>query len=740
MNISRGGAIPGFTSSRSFTSIGVLLIAVTVAVAGAMILNLRYDALSRATQDVETIGTLLAEQNARLFQATDLVLQDVRQMVNATGVETPDDFSKLMASERVHLYLQDRLRNVPQADAISLIDIDDRIVNFTRTWPAPSIQVAHREYFQVLRTANRPDAFVGLPFRNSTDGSWDIPIERRINNANGEFLGIVNLMVQVRYFEELYKKLTTNDGESIALFRRDGPMLARYPRAEQMIGKKLPPDAPWYRFASAGGSYRTRGGIDGLTRMVSLHPLDNFPLDIAVTISERAELAQWRRQSLLIAIAAACSTVGLAGFLWMLRAQFRKLHASEAALAAQNAALQSGREVLEARTAELQQTAEALKASENRFRDFAVTSSDWFWETDERHRFTFLSENVQKLGTTPGKYLGKTRFESTGDADAEPDKWREHLAMLERHEPFQNFVYRRKGSLGGADTASVSGMPLFDTAGRFLGYRGTARDITAQVHSERELRQAKEAAEAASHAKSQFLANISHELRTPLNAIIGFSEMVDQGLAGPVLPKHHEYNKLVLESGRHLLEIINDILDLARADSGKFELVEEPDVDLEQTIRSCIGLTRPCADARGIAISAEFEQNLPRIVGDPVRLKQILLNLISNAVRFTDAGGSVRILACRGRDGGIQLEVVDTGIGMTAAEITVALEPFGQVDARLARQHEGTGLGLPLARRLTELHGGALWIESIKGGGTTVTVALPPGRVHELAPSVSSAA
>lgn len=262
-----------------------------------------------------------------------------------------------------------------------------------------------------------------------------------------------------------------------------------------------------------------------------------------------------------------------------------------------------------------------------------------------------------------------------------------------------------------------------------MRYRGTARDITKQVLAERGLRHAKDAAEAANLAKSQFLANISHELRTPLNAILGFSEMLERGLAGPVEPKQQEYAGLVHQSGQHLLNIINDILDLAHVDSGRFELREEGRVDPRRIIDACVSLMSDRANRAALCLSTEIEDHLPLLVADPTRLKQILLNLISNAIKFTKPGGSVLVAGRHAADRGIAFEVRDTGLGMTPDEIEIALEPFGQVDAGLAREQEGTGLGLPLARRLAELHGGSLQIDSEKGLGTTVTVTLPASRV-----------
>ncbi|HVH76445.1 MAG TPA: PAS-domain containing protein [Stellaceae bacterium] len=389
-------------------------------------------------------------------------------------------------------------------------------------------------------------------------------------------------------------------------------------------------------------------------------------------------------------------------------------------LTAMTGDLAAARDAAEGKAAE-------LARNEARFRDFALTSSHWLWETDEQHRFCYVSEGVRAFGFTtgPGSLLGRTRLEIAVDAGTDAEKWRQHHALLDRHEPFRDFVFTWKNPAGAEGVACVSGDPVFDAAGRFLGYRGTGRDITEQVFAESALREAKQAAEAASLAKSQFLANMSHELRTPLNAILGFSEMIALALKGPVPADYQEYAGHIHESGRHLHEVINDILDLAKVDAGKFELRAEKGVDPRRTVEACVTLVRGHAEAAGVRLATEIGDDLPVLVADPTRLKQILLNLLSNAVKFTGPGGSVAIAVGRLEEGGVAFEVRDTGLGMTAAEIEIALEPFGQIDAGYTRKQEGTGLGLPLARRLAELHGGSLRIDSEKGRGTTVTVRLP---------------
>ena len=307
-----------------------------------------------------------------------------------------------------------------------------------------------------------------------------------------------------------------------------------------------------------------------------------------------------------------------------------------------------------------------MRESEARCRDFALASSDWFWETDEEHRFTYLSDHIRAFGQDPQNRIGRTRVELATDVVSEPAKWQEHDAVLDRHEPFRDFSYTRKIGADPERVISVGGNPLFDATGRFLGYRGTARDITEKVSAERALREAKAAAEAANLAKSQFLANMSHELRTPLNAILGFSEVLENGIAGPLQSRHAEYVGLIRQSGEHLLHVINEILDLARIDAGKLEFREEV-IDPRRLVDNCIAF-KDRAAAGLLRLSAEITEDVPYLMADETRLTQILLNLLSNAIKFTELGGSIDVLARRAGDGGVEFVVRDTGCGMTPGD------------------------------------------------------------------------
>jgi signal transduction histidine kinase len=246
------------------------------------------------------------------------------------------------------------------------------------------------------------------------------------------------------------------------------------------------------------------------------------------------------------------------------------------------------------------------------------------------------------------------------------------------------------------------------------------------------LRTAKDAAEAASRAKTEFLANVSHELRTPLNAIIGFSELMLNGARGPVdNADYRGYLKDIFDAGTDLLRLINEILDLSKAEAGKLELNEDV-FDLRVAFQSVDTLTKETIRAAGLSRTVEFPTDLPLLRADELKTKQVLLNLISNAVKFTAPGGEIRVVASVDQHG-LAIAIADNGVGIAAEHLDRVLEPFEQVDCSLSRQHQGTGLGLPLVKAIMESHGGTMVLASTEGVGTQITLTFPSYRLLDQA-------
>jgi PAS domain S-box-containing protein len=258
----------------------------------------------------------------------------------------------------------------------------------------------------------------------------------------------------------------------------------------------------------------------------------------------------------------------------------------------------------------------------------------------------------------------------------------------------------------------------------------TFRDITERKKAQQNQERARKTAEAANRAKTEFLANMSHELRTPLNAVIGFSEMIKAEVFGPVgAPQYVEYSTDIFNSGTHLLGIINDVLDMSKIEAGEMELNESP-FSFGRIVETALKMLAERAEKGEVSLTVDIPNDLPDIMADERMVKQILLNLLTNAVKFTPAGGKVKLIARRGKNGFV-FSVSDTGIGIPPDKMEIILQPFGQADSRLERAYEGTGLGLPLVKSMTELNHGEFRIESKEGEGTTATVSFPPEKFVE---------
>ncbi len=371
-----------------------------------------------------------------------------------------------------------------------------------------------------------------------------------------------------------------------------------------------------------------------------------------------------------------------------------------------------------------------LAKSEARIRDYTEIAFDYLWETDQEQRITYLSPRFEEIAGRPAsEFLGR-KLTDCSVQTAPDDSLKAHAELMARKQPFENFVFASEAEDGSKTWISSSGKPRFSTGGGFLGYRGADRSINEQVATERRLRRAWEHAESANQAKSNFLAGMSHELRTPLNSIIGFSEIIRDQMLGPIgKPQYAEYASDVVSSGRHLLSLVDDVLDLSKIESSTFELSED-EIHLADAFEFVRRGFRRHAEARGVGIHLIVADDAAVIRADTRIVRQMVMNLVSNAIKFTDYGGTIKIISERDTNGSVHIKVTDTGAGIPKEHLVRVFEPFVQVRETALLSHEGSGLGLSLVKRFIELHGGTIDLESHIGQGTSVDLTFPKHRSH----------
>lgn len=390
------------------------------------------------------------------------------------------------------------------------------------------------------------------------------------------------------------------------------------------------------------------------------------------------------------------------------------------------------------------QRASAQKSLENQneiikllLRDFESGTMDWLWETDAKGRLQYASERLtQLIGRPLDAVLGKPLLDAVCNGQSAAG-WAEIQSRMANHHVIES-VNVPLVNQGVVSWWQINAEPIVNEQQRFEGYRGVAVDITETRRAADDMLAAKQAAERANAAKSQFLAVISHELRTPLNSILGYAELATSERHEPVEEEEQaEYLQNILEQSRHLNRLINDILDITRIEKGNMKLVEQ-EVDVDELVGIIVRMCRIQAREACVDLSEVYQCKGMLVRGDLTRLKQILVNIISNAIKFTPTGGRVEILVGKSAEGEPEFTVTDTGIGVEASKIRAIFEPFVQAEETKARQYDGVGLGLSISRQLARLHDGDVTLVSNPGQGTVARLTLPAARL--IGSAVSDAA
>jgi len=702
--------------------------------------DMRLEALARYQQTETNLGFVLAEQTARAIQSVDLELQIVRTQVLSHTGELPLDPAK--ATPATAQALRQRLTNLPQAAAISLIDAQGRVVATSLGVPQPPLNVSNRLFFSWFHEHQADVPFISPPLQGHLVPGWTAYVVRRIAAPDGHTLGYVAAALALSYFEDFYRAIAAHDdATAIMLMRRGGSILVRYPGSERYVGGEISRGSPWYALAArGGGTYRSDEEPTGGPRWVSVHPLAAYDLAVDVSFSEAAALRDWRRQTIAIAVGTIAVVLILLLLFRALITQFRRLALSEASLAQRNQEQETARLRLESQTKELRRS-QADAAEKSGLLQTTLESMDQgIMMVGPDRRVEVCNEHVIRMLELPPELM-KSR---PAFSDVLAYQWQANEFQLtpERLQEFirsggildQPHVYERRRPNGMVLEIRSAPLPGGGVVRTYTDVteRKAAEERVAGAHAQAEA--ARAAAEHANQAKTEFLANISHEIRTPMNGIIGMNELL---LRTELTSTQRDCALTVRDSAGALLRVIDDVLDIAKLEAGKMEL-DPIDFDLGETIDATVALLTPRAMEKGLELTTALEPAVrQRCHADATRLRQILLNLLGNAIKFTEQGSvtvSGHLLPDVLADGARQvaIEVADTGIGMNDAAQARLFQKFTQADSSISRRFGGTGLGLAITRELLTLMGGTIAVSSQPGEGSrfTVTVPLLPPRTE----------
>jgi signal transduction histidine kinase len=772
------GRIRAIPLARRIILLTVVLLAAVYA-SSTLILVHYYAALAGRERDArDAKAQLLAEHAGRAIAAIDLSLETIAEALKARlPLQKPSIFTQLL--------LDKYLKNLPQVRALIVAGADGFEVNGSHAFPPPKISVADRSFFSVQKKWRGVGLYLDRVATSRIDHKPFFAMSRPLLDPDGNFRGVAAAITDPHYFANFYDPHAEEIAQTVLLERDDGAVLASagvpyeaLTGGDEQLTRGLDQgrvSVGWVqgfpakvvvigRPASASPQFRTFLALNlGLLVVMTAMGLclATAAAREAAAVGREALARRTAEARLLSAIESAPAGFALYDRddrLVLSNDLYRSFFGSSAEAAMPERPsnddhqpilqlrdgrwlMTRGRQTKDGDTVvfysditplkEHQARLEQLNEAQRLFVDALEHIPSGLMLCDPEDRIIFCNAATQRyfpevadllVPGTPFEVLVRAQV-ATGflpAATADPESW--IAERMAQHRAGDTNAVRAYADGRWAQIAERR-----TENGCTIGIRTEITEIKQKEEalriSEEAERAARQAAEQANQAKTAFLANMSHELRTPLNAIIGFSEMIALKVKGPLSETYREYGELVCASGRHLLSIINDILDIAKLNSGKTELRFEP-LDVAAIIGEAVSIVSKKADSAEVKVLTEFAARCPQIQADALRLRQVLLNLLSNAVKFTRPGGQVVVSTAVVADE-LRIVVKDTGIGMSPEEIPRALEPFAQVGSNAKGAQEGTGLGLPISKSLIVLHGGRLDIASTPEQGTTVTISLP---------------
>lgn len=459
------GAHRALNIARRMWIAGFVLAAIMLAGAGKLVWDMHTEALDDARAEVRNLGIALGEQASHHLQVLDLLLRSVQIRANDLRLDNAADFNAAMASPAGMQFLGTHVAALPREHGVAVFDSQGDLVARGRAPSAGKFSIGDRAYFQALRASKDAPAEVGMLSDSRDTGRPSLYLARRISTADGTFLGVAVATLQIEHLVSFYKLVSQDRRSRVTLLRRDGTILARHP-PEDVQTRTMPPNSPWYQVvAQGGGVYLSPGFLTGIPAVVSVTVLSDLPLILDVSIRREDVLRAWRTEGLVIGSAGIILAIAIVALFGTLAREVRRQ----------------------------ERDAAALRMSEARLRDFASMASDWFWEQDAELRLSWVSIASPTQALAEPTNIGRQRWEFQ-EVSRDPALWAKHRSDLEAHRPFENFRYETHGPDGTAAYRQISGKPIHDEAGTFLGYRGIGKDITAQVLAEQALTEAKDRA------------------------------------------------------------------------------------------------------------------------------------------------------------------------------------------------------------------------------------------------------